>query len=397
MKMGRYFAAFAIAINYFQILFIFRSIIMNWSDGVIQMFEYLSIFSFNLELAKPECMNPSINYFFKGELMFLIPPMLFVGMLIVCILSVPPFSYPYLFLKKLIKRSNEDLPPITLEKLVNRFFNATKAFHVLLQFMYVSLCTWALGFYNCNAVESKYAMAKEPSIFCYEGIHAANEPYFVAALVLYVIGLPIYFSTLYIILYQTRYKHPMLLSMKKGVERLLLSGASIYKPSTQFVVSAQLLMKLSILLVQNFISDSVPTQAVVIQLALFTYIGFLIYFKPYSEKDHTIADIFCQICSTLTIACGILFYTNKPTNSSTVEQKKITDRVNSLTAIVITITTCCVVAACIFVARDIHRGGKVLKVKIAEDKEKRKSIQDEKERMKTLKRQTMSMQKTSAF
>ena len=375
MKMGRYFAAFAISINYFQILFIFKSIVFNWSKGVLEMFDALSIFSFNLELARPECLNPNINYFSKAQVMFLIVPVFFIVILVVALLNVPPFNYPALFIRSKVKNTKLILPEMTKLKIQTAVWNSIRTFHVILQFLYVSLCSWALGYFSCSSYgepeDNKFVMRKSPGFFCYQDKHEENKPYFVLAVIFYVVGMPLYFSTLYFCMYQKRYSHPFMEKMRVLVPKLVISESSIFRKDVQFIITAQLLMKLVILLVQNFVYYSIAMQAVIIQIALFTYIGFLIYFKPYVERDHTLADIFCQICSVLTIGCGILFLTNNT------EASKV-DYTVQLTTLVFIITGSCVISSVVFVGRDIYRASKLLKIKLDKSdivKERRASKQ----------------------
>eukprot|EP00835_Amoeboradix_gromovi_P003448 NODE_228_length_13820_cov_0.664893.p1 type:complete len:1943 gc:universal NODE_228_length_13820_cov_0.664893:12388-6560(-) len=367
LKYGRYFAAISIAINYFQILYIFKSLFMNWSDKVMDMFEIFSIFSFNIELAAPECVNPAINYFSKGEFMFLLPPTILIALIMVSIILAPPFNYPYLYLRGLLHKKPIVLPRFEISKIESNLSNGLRGFHILLQLMYVSLTSWALGYFNCYQFGDQTVMTKSPTFECNTGLHLYNLPYFLMAVIFYVVGIPLYFSTLYVLMYQTKVQSALANKIKEKLHLILRTDVSIFKRDTQFIIVAQIMMKFVILMVQNFIStqsgqaeDQIATQAVIIQLALFTYIGFLIYFKPYNEKDHTLADIFCQICSVLTIGCGILFLTT-PRPST---------RIEGLTVIVIGITTACIVSSVLFVAKDIRRGTRDIL-------EKRKSSDDD--------------------
>eukprot|EP00834_Sanchytrium_tribonematis_P002663 NODE_87_length_21893_cov_0.496559.p5 type:complete len:366 gc:universal NODE_87_length_21893_cov_0.496559:16678-15581(-) len=337
------------------------------------MFSLVSFFSFNLELAKPECLNPNINFFTKGEFMFIVPPILLVFMLIMAFVFAPPLNYPYLYLKNLILKRNTkiQLPPITKEAYKSNVFLVIRGFNLLLQFIFVSLTSWALGYFNCvdfGAGQDKtLVLLKSPAYECYTGAHKDNFPFFLTATIIYVVGIPLYFTSMHIGLYQNKFKGGFATSVKSNLTRLLITDNTIFKPTTQFIVAAQLYMKLIILLVQNLFYSSIVSQAMIIQLTVFAYIGFLIHFKPYVERDHTLADVFCQICSVLTLSCGILFFTNNTKTGSFAE---------TLSVITIGITCLCVLAAIIFVGKDLRRGTKTLSRKIVEN-EKRKSIQSD--------------------
>eukprot|EP00834_Sanchytrium_tribonematis_P001302 NODE_31_length_37178_cov_0.413576.p1 type:complete len:1968 gc:universal NODE_31_length_37178_cov_0.413576:11393-5490(-) len=368
LRIGKYLAAISIAINYFQILYVFKSILLNWSQQVYNMFDIVSIFSFNIEIAAPECIDPNVNYFTKGEVMFLIPPSLLV-ILLFCGISVSsPFNYPYLIIKGMIVSKEfklPNLPPFSKKQFKSNLSTSIRGFHILLQFIFVSLCSWSLGFFNCVQFGPDLVVNQARSFVCYQGTHLRNLPYFISSVAIYAFGIPLYFTFIYFCMYQTIFKSDRWISIKDQMTKLIITENTIYKPNTQFIVVVQIIMKLIILASQNFIG-SVPTQAMIIQLTIFTYIGFLIYFKPYVERDHTLADIFCQICCILTLSCGILFLTDVGDNP---------DMNNFLTALVIGITCVCVVGAIVFVGRDFKRGTVVLTKKL-----------NEKEKMATLKK-----------
>ena len=351
MKVGKYFAALSISINYFQILYIFKSLLLNWSKEVLNMYDIVSIVSFNLELARPECLDNRINYFSKGESFFLLPPIILGCLLIASLLGAPPFNYLAVLVKSLYKQVSFKLikfPSFSTTVLKSNIINSIKAFHVLLQFIYVSLASWALGYYNCIPFGDKIALKKEPAQLCYQGKHASHQAYFDAAIVIYVVGIPVYFSFLYFCVYQSYFTNSLFLKLKHYATLLIINKESIFKQDKQFIIVMQFFLKLSIILVQNFLINSIPTQAVIIQFVFFIYIGFLLYSKPYVEWDHNMADIVCQCCSIATIACGILFYT---TSANVL-----------LTVIVIGITCLCVISAVVFVARDIKRASKAIQL-----------------------------------
>ena len=230
-----------------------------------------------------------------------------------------------------------------------------RLFHTFLHFLYVVLASWALGFFSCVEITPNvYVMRKSPSITCFEGQHLVHLPYYIAGVIVYVIGLPTYYSFMYIVLYQTKFKTPFLLSIKELVHKLLLKNRSVYKADRQYIISAQLFLKLVILLALNFILTSVPTQGIIIFLAIGAYFIFLLHFKPYKERYHLIIDYLCQLCCILTICCGILFYVNE------FERKQEQDR---LTFITIAITVLFLIFASMFMVKDIMKAILILKDK----------------------------------
>ena len=336
---------------------------MNWSSTVVRMFEFFSFFSFNIEIAAPECINPAINFFSKAEFMFLLPPAFAMLFILFSFLSTPPCSWPITFIKAQYNHEAPIYPKFSWVLIQKNLSNSLRAFHILLQFTYVSLTSWALGYFNCYRFGDILVLTKSPVYECYTGEHGANMGYFVAAVIIYVIGIPLYFTSVYIIIYQRRFKSPFAEKLKTFYEKIIGNKLSIYKKDVQFTLVAQLLLKLVLIMIQNFLHDPSdrPMQAVIILLALFCYFGFLIHFKPYSEKDHNFADMLCQICSLLTICIGILFLTNSDEG-----------KVPGLTSVVVLITSLCVLSSFIFVSRDLHRGKKILTLKRREKTEEKR-------------------------
>ena len=302
-----------------------------------------------------ECVNPSITVFTKGEFLFLIPPVFLTISVLYAVLRC--FSYTYVYRVIVAIKNKQDYRSIVLfkaDKLKSKLVKNLRLFHTFLHFMYVILASWALGFFSCSEIGNSgvFVMRKAPTFVCYQEDHLYHLPYYTVALFVYVIGIPCYYSTLYALMYQNRVKSPFMLSIKDLVSQLLLKNKSVYKPDRQFIISAQLFLKLAILLALNFILDSVPSQAVVIFMAIFGYFSFLLHYKPYNERYHLQIDYLCQFCCIVTVSMGMLFYVND------IEDKSFSDR---YTLITIGTTAIFISIASIFMLKDCLKAYKVLK------------------------------------
>jgi hypothetical protein len=58
-------AFMAIAVDYFQVLAVFANTDIVWPAGILAIFQFLSLFNFNIDIAAPECLVPSFPYQYK--------------------------------------------------------------------------------------------------------------------------------------------------------------------------------------------------------------------------------------------------------------------------------------------------------------------------------------------
>eukprot|EP00834_Sanchytrium_tribonematis_P005570 NODE_347_length_9026_cov_0.640641.p3 type:complete len:602 gc:universal NODE_347_length_9026_cov_0.640641:6662-4857(-) len=341
IKYGSFLVVFGILFQYFQIIYVFRSLILNWSDTVVQFFDALSIFSFNLDLAKPECVNSSYNYFWKAKVFMAIPPLFLAFLILLTLIS--PIGYPFALLIRKFRPHFKVLKP-SIKTIGTTFYTCINIFHIFLQVIYVSLCSWILGFFSC--VESgtvNRVMVKYPGMICGSNEYNKQEGYFALGTIIYVIGIPMYFGILFYLKSQTKH-----LKISNFASQMLNSEKGDFKGTGQYIIAIHLSLRCLILIVQAFLNDLQILQAIFIMLLTFTYLGFLLHSKPYKKKEHTIIDIFCQICLIVTLSCGILFSV-----FATTQSKYLSTYSNPLTIIVIFSTIALIVVILVQMQRDI--------------------------------------------
>ena len=296
------FTVSAILFQYFQILYIYKSLMLNWSEEVLAFFNILSVFSFNIELAAPECINPKIDYFYKSKIIMSIPPLFLVVLITGIVLTSAPLNYPLVFVSRWFsdKYNYNQLNKLYLKTKLQTGLNA---FHIFLTAIYVLLCSWILGFFSCVHVGDSLVMVKDPTIVCYSGIHKQHEGLYVFMTILYVIGIPMYFIVGYNLKHQTKY--PKLQAFSRNA---IYFKNSDFKDTAEFTVAVYLCFKLAIILCQALLNEVVILQAMFVMLITFLHVGYLLHLKPYKVKQHTVLDICCQICCVITLSCGIFYY-----------------------------------------------------------------------------------------
>ena len=332
VKFGSYLVVFGILFQYFQILYIYKSLILNWSDDVLSFFTILSVFSFNLELARPECSVPGVTYFTKAKAFMVVPPVFFGVLLLVAIMLTLKTMKP------------------TFEILKKHCQTSLAIYHMFIQVVYVSLCTWILGFFSCKRFGTSLVMVKYPSESCMSEVYKAQMPNFVLGILVYVIGVPLYFSTLFY--WKNQNKNMRLKGFSTG---WLYSKTSDFKDNGQYIMAVHLSLKCCIVACQAFLNDVTILQAIIVMLLIFTYLGFLIHTKPYKKNEHTIIDIFCQVCSIITLSCGILFYVLQ-FGSSTTSTSTTQSYADPLTFVVIASTILLSIVVLIQMRKDFKNG-----------------------------------------
>ena len=66
-------AFISIGVDYCQVLALFASAKISWPDSMKKVFNALSFFNVNIDIAAPECLNPDISYKDKWIAIMIMP------------------------------------------------------------------------------------------------------------------------------------------------------------------------------------------------------------------------------------------------------------------------------------------------------------------------------------
>ena len=69
----RFPAFISIGVDYCQVLALFASAKISWPDSMKKVFNALSFFNVNIDIAAPECLNPDISYRDKWIAIMIMP------------------------------------------------------------------------------------------------------------------------------------------------------------------------------------------------------------------------------------------------------------------------------------------------------------------------------------
>jgi len=176
-------AFISIGIDYFQVLALFAQSKILWPPGMIKLFNFLSIFNFNIDISAPECLVPNLEYELKWWLTEMLP---------IAAALVLLFTHIWFTTYKFAKRGKKT-------KLTSHVNRLIAVYLVMFYYLYLNVTKKALDIFNCNPPEYpdgfKYtsfsSLECEGGLCrCGEGIQARLVPWAAIFLVMYSFGFP---------------------------------------------------------------------------------------------------------------------------------------------------------------------------------------------------------------
>eukprot|EP01029_Cantina_marsupialis_P014770 TRINITY_DN323_c0_g3_i1.p1 TRINITY_DN323_c0_g3~~TRINITY_DN323_c0_g3_i1.p1 ORF type:complete len:6065 (+),score=1822.54 TRINITY_DN323_c0_g3_i1:50-18244(+) len=176
----------SIAVDYFQVLAIFRRSNVDWPSELRTFFRIFSVFNFNLDLAAPECAMPNLDYDAKWFFIQALPLMAAVLFLMIHI-----FKWTH---KRLILKNKK--------KATSHVAMLISVFLVTFYYLYLYLLRMQLEIFNCTETEpyDGYYYTEFSSSSCngmcrcWEsgGIHLKLLPFAIITFILFSIGFPVF-------------------------------------------------------------------------------------------------------------------------------------------------------------------------------------------------------------
>ena len=131
-------AFLSIGVDYLQVLALFAGSNIRWPGWMKRVFQMLSIFNFNIDIAAPECIVPELPFGEKWAAMMLLP--VFSGLVLFLVwggkVVYKMFCFHQTTWKKLNKHGSRIIATFTL----------------LYYYMYLSLTRTAIRVFNCNPI-----------------------------------------------------------------------------------------------------------------------------------------------------------------------------------------------------------------------------------------------------
>lgn len=124
--------------DYFQVLALFSTIEITWPPLVLDFLDVLKFFSFNIDIAAPECLTPDVTYELKWFLMMVIPATVTVVLIVM---------FYVIYAVKKIRGERR-------KRFLNEHSHVMYAvFYLMMYYLYLPLTIKAVEVLNCSELE----------------------------------------------------------------------------------------------------------------------------------------------------------------------------------------------------------------------------------------------------
>jgi len=206
----------SIGIDYFQVLSMFGTKKIPWPKSMVILFDYLSAFSFNLDLAAPECVGGGVPIYAKWFLTEFIPVAMCIVLALVTSVKVLILASK-LKVEKSREKESEDNQKRDQEtghntrsaklklQIIESVGSAFSTFLSIFYLMYLNLTKTAMDVFNCSPgdppddpANPTLFMDMAPDQICYTagnwdtGLHTKLIPWAYACVLAYGLAFPVF-------------------------------------------------------------------------------------------------------------------------------------------------------------------------------------------------------------
>merc|ERR1711871_644296 len=200
----------SIGIDYFQVLGMFSSQKIPWPRVMVILFDYLSAFSFNLDLAAPECAGGGVPVHVKWFMTQFIPIAILLGLVIftlvkICLLKLRLRKGRSADTVDGSDNANERRHSIIDMKIIEQVGVASSMFLSIFYLMYLNMTKKAMDVFNCSPgdppddpANPTLFMDMAPDQICYTpgswetGMHTKLIPWAYACVLAYGLAFPVF-------------------------------------------------------------------------------------------------------------------------------------------------------------------------------------------------------------
>ncbi|KAI9140381.1 hypothetical protein BKA69DRAFT_1080731 [Paraphysoderma sedebokerense] len=183
---------------------------------------------------------------------------------------------------------------------------------MLLGIIYIMLVNYSLAIFDCTLQpDQNFYLDFQPNAKCYEDWHPEYARFGILAIVVYVLGIPLYFGTLLFFYYQSKFLSPSWNREREIAAHVLDIPSSYFKETHQYFIVIQLLRKLLIVSIKLFLERLPVLQAVLTGFIL--SIDAILYTKyfPYTFKLLNILEVTCTVFAMVIMNAGLLIHTDQ--------------------------------------------------------------------------------------
>ncbi|KAI9135988.1 hypothetical protein BKA69DRAFT_268044 [Paraphysoderma sedebokerense] len=216
---------------------ILRGFKLNWPPEFYEVLGWISAINFNIEFTAPECfLGDFISYVQKLRATLLLP---------IFFITIALFVSKLKQTVRWIWNTLVERKPYSSKNIESKS-EIFKSFNAILLFLYTSVATSALSHFDCRLdVDGNYYMERDASLKCYDEGWNGELPFVIAAICVYVVGIPIYFILMFYFMYQTRWKRRFC-DRARIVAKQIMKFDAFYHTDRQYFVLVNLLQKLAL-------------------------------------------------------------------------------------------------------------------------------------------------------
>ncbi|KAI9144456.1 hypothetical protein BKA69DRAFT_795232 [Paraphysoderma sedebokerense] len=307
------FAIVSILLNFFQTIAITREVELKWPEELKTIMDRLSFALLNVELLAPECFlaEGSFNYSTKLKIVLTVPFVLLIvvsfGIALLKVYSVirkSKVQVATLMRNRRTVESNSSMPSVhrtgTLSKLV-------RTFNGFLPLLYMTLASYSLAMFDCTQeADGVYYLDTDISLRCWDERWYGDYGLALAAIAIYVFGIPLYFLLIYASAHQNR-EGAFWNSLRESAKSLI-DHDKTFKQDYQFLLFFQLIQKLALVAVNLFFTRYIAIQLIGSSTILLLNFQIHLKYRPYTYHPLNILELLSNLSSVAVLFLGLLFY-----------------------------------------------------------------------------------------
>ncbi|KNC49889.1 uncharacterized protein AMSG_06186 [Thecamonas trahens ATCC 50062] len=280
-------AVVSIGLNFWQIIAVMASFKLRWPSAVLKVFDFFSVLNFNVDLLATDC-SVEYPYAFKWGVTMAAP--LLLGTVYIALVL---FSR---LLCSVVSRRHRGIP----------WWLVGTSMVTVASFAYMFLSAKAVEFFDCTQqADGRYLLDADPSLECYQPWWMDMLPAGIAAVVVYVMGIPATFLLL-ILKYRSSLE-----DTKSAGFRVFGIISSRFRPSLAWYELIVIMRKLFIAVAMMTFSESPPVQAMIAQLALLVALAVQQRYVPFNSVACNMVESALLFASLVVLVFGQVFYTQQ--------------------------------------------------------------------------------------
>ncbi|KAI9146222.1 hypothetical protein BKA69DRAFT_3966 [Paraphysoderma sedebokerense] len=306
------FASMHILINFLQTIWILRNIRLDWPQELLELVEHINFIALNIDIVAPECIvQEPLTFSQRLRIVLALPICLLAITLLIASIAgcIKNLKAPRTNNRNRNSFLNTSSQPKERDNYTDIAFRVVGLFHVALSILYVNIAAKSFALFDCTVEDDGNAwLDAKVSLICYQDWWYQELPYGIAAIIVYALGIPLYFSVLSYFYYQTYHEGRFWDKWRQISGRLMERfGGRQFKPEYRYFVVLQLFEKLAMVAVSTFFTRYTGLQIVLTIIILLSLLITYMKYNPYEHPTLNILEKMSVVCSISVLAFGLPF------------------------------------------------------------------------------------------